>query len=236
MQRTLCLLVFAFAMACGDGATDDQPDAGSSGSDTSFGVDTSNVAMCVDLTLKTQDALRALPRACATAEDCQIVPRSGQCECSGSFSVTADLSVFDASIAAIESNGCNHPLKCFNVANKCEYQSIFENPELIATCEANECGLAEVVSCETFVANAYGGYTATTQCTSDEQCSLRQDLNPCGCFEAVPTSYPFLAAEQIHEMIGRNRARCDLMCGACTNVSEAVCRDDGTGTMRCVAQ
>jgi hypothetical protein len=169
------------------------------------------------------DAVRALPRECSTVSDCMVVERAGNCECAISATIGGDLAAVNTALQSLDEHSCSHPFACIDGMSQCSYQTPFEDKELVVTCAANECGLIEVMACDTYVARKNGGLYPPGSCTVDSDCELRDDLNACGCDEPYLASFPFVLENEAFTLMQRNQGRCDFACDACPTVTEAFC-------------
>lgn len=222
MRRAIVMTMLALALcACGE--------AEESESNNSPNSDSSIAMICEEKGNALADAIRALSRECDEDIDCRIVARAGNCECSNSVAASADISEFENALSELDENGCVHPFMCAD--EQCSYDRGYREPELIGICEMGECTVAETMQCAEFEENIYGGLVAPSRCETADDCTLRNDLNPCGCPEAVGVDFPFLAAEATFDLIGLNRDRCEFVCEECPDVTEAACTQNV-----CVAQ
>ena len=212
-MRRLAYACVAIALLFGCGESEADNNDGNNGN-TAETCETSGNAVA--------DAIRALPRACESDAECRVVERAGNCECANAINAMADTSEFDAALANLDANMCVHPFAGCGAA-QCAYERGYRDPVLVAQCVESECVVAEAMSCAEFEQNIYGGLVAASRCETANDCTLRNDLNPCGCQEGVGTDFPFLAAESIYNLIGINRDRCDFTCEACPAVTEAAC-------------
>ncbi len=217
MMRTLIVLLFV--ASCGaETATTAEPDGG-----TDSGPELSAAGTCSSYQGWVTDTVRGLPRDCSTPADCMVVERAGNCECSISAKIGGDLAALNTALQALDENSCSHPFACLGSMSQCSYQTPFENKELVVTCKENTCGLIEVMACDTYVARKNGGIYAPGGCTMDTDCELRDDLNPCGCDEAYPASFPFVLENEAFTLMQRNEGRCAFTCDACPPATEAFC-------------
>lgn len=208
---TCALLFLCVCAACGESEGDS---ANSSGN-------VSTAMICEETGNSVADAIRALPQECVSDDECQVVERAGNCECAKAATRDADLSEFETALAALDANECLHPFTCAD--DQCSYDRGYREPELIGTCEMGECVVTEAMTCAEFEENVYGGLVAPSRCETADDCVLRNDLNPCGCQEAVGEAFPFLAAQSTYDLIAVNRDRCEFVCEVCPPVTEAAC-------------
>jgi hypothetical protein len=218
----LAVLLFVFA-ACGETEGD-----GTNNGDTNAGANanTGSIAeVCETTGNAVADAIRALPRDCEIDSDCRIVERAGNCECANSVNADGDIASFEAALADLDENMCVHPFASCG-ATQCDYERGYRESELIGQCIARECVVTETMKCEEFVDNIYGGLVPPSRCETADDCTLRSDLNPCGCTEAVGVNFPFLAAQATFDLISINQRRCVFSCDACPQVTEATCEQN----------
>lgn len=218
-MRALALLALLVA-ACSSDASDPSPDV-DAGSDAQ--ADLSIGGMCSNYQQWVTDAVRNLPRTCQTASDCMVVERAGNCECALAATVGGDLAALSTALDELDAHECRHPFTCAQAMSQCSYATPFEDTELIVACRESTCALEEVMACDTYVARKNGGIFPAGACETDADCELRDDLNPCGCMEAYPASFPFLVANAAYELIQRNQSRCGFTCTGCPAVAEAFC-------------
>lgn len=218
MLRSCIALSALFLTFVAIGCGDTEPTDGSNGDSNN----TSVAETCETSGNAVADAIRALDRSCESDVECRIVERAGDCECANSVNIMADLTAFDSALQTLDENMCVHPFaSCGSV--QCDYTRGYREPELIGTCEQNECVVTETMTCAEFEENVYGGLVAPSRCETAEDCTLRNDLNPCGCNEAVGLDFPFLSAQSTYDLIGINRDRCNFTCEACPQVTTAAC-------------
>ncbi len=238
MSKVLSLLMFVFAMALGCGSEDtDEPASNqvSNGTtnNTANNASTNNASNqtgnngvdCIAAQNDVASAIRALPRECITDNDCIVVERAANCECANSVSFRSDLSEFEESLSRLDAGSCGHPFAC--AQQSCSYDSGFTPSELVPVCDVDQtCTLREALTCDAFADGAKGGLVTAGACNSDEDCVLRDDLNPCGCDEGVTNQFPVLVAQSIYDLIELNTTRCDFTCDSCPTVTEARCIDN----------
>ena len=190
---------------------------------------------CVEIGERFKEAVRALPRACVTDTDCMVVSRAQVCDCDLAVARSSDTVEHDAIRAELDAEQCSNPFGC--PTDTCPYRRLSEPGELYARCgEANECEIVQLLPCAEYEARGHGGIVPPGACVAAAGCTLRNDLNPCGCNEAITTNFPALAVQPIREMIEINDRRCNLQCMGCNSPGDAVCGDDGSGNMICMAQ
>lgn len=214
MQRAISAFLLAL-LVCACGEPDESDNNANANGETSIAM------ICEERGNTVADAIRNLPKTCSDDSECQVVARAGNCDCSNGVSASADLAEFEAAIVALDENDCVHPFSC--AGDQCAYDRGYREPELIGVCEMGECAVAETMACSEFEANVYGGLIPPSRCETASDCMLRNDLNPCGCQEGVGTDFPFLAAQSTYDLIGLNKDRCDFVCDACPQVTEAAC-------------
>ncbi len=217
MMRYIFLLVLV--ASCGsETSTSPTVDAGIDARE-----DLSAVGTCSSYQGWVTDAVRALPRDCSTVADCMVVERAGNCECAISATIGGDLAAVNTALQSLDDHSCSHPFACIDGMSQCSYQTPFEDKELVVTCMESQCGLIEVMACDTYIARKDGGIYPPGSCTVDSDCELRDDLNPCGCDEAYLGSFPFVLENEVFTLMQRNQGRCDFTCDACPSVTEAFC-------------
>ena len=217
MIRVL-ILVFLVASCGSETSTSPEVDAG-----VDNGPDLSAAGNCSFYQGWVTDTVRALPRDCTTPADCMVVERAGNCECSISATIGGDLAALNTALQSLDERSCAHPFACLQNMSQCSYQTPFEEKELVVTCVENVCGLIEVMACDAYVARKTGGLYPPGACTMDSDCELRDDLNPCGCDESYPSSFPFVLENEVFTLMQRNEGRCAFTCDACPTVTEAYC-------------
>lgn len=223
MRPALFVWVVFACVACGSETADKTPkpqnDAG-----LDSGADTGIVGSCATYQDWLTDAIRALPRTCETAADCLVVERAGRCECAIAVTLGGgDIAAFNTALQELDEHSCRHPFACVESMSQCDYQTPFENTELLVTCEQNVCGLIELMACDSYNARKNGGLFPAGACETDDECTLRDDLNPCGCMEAMPQEFPFLLENAAYDLMPRNDTRCGFACDGCPPVTEAFC-------------
>ena len=184
-----------------------------------------NGEACEPLQDEFKTAVRALPRDCASDAECSLALRAGPCDCAISVS-GSDLTEYDAARQSLDDNECRNPFVC--IGNKCDQYRILSDPgELIPKCTGNECEVVQLLSCTDFENAKNGGLISESSCVTDADCTLRTDLNPCNCQEAVGTSFPLLAGQTIRELIDLNTDRCGTVCEGCPVINGVSCVDEG---------
>jgi hypothetical protein len=246
-MRTIILLIAAlFVVGCGKPEpgnngnstpnAEPQPDGGNNGNTNGGTNGSSNSSQdgCAELNEPFKDAVRAMPRNCVTDADCKLVARAQVCDCDLAVSATSDTAEYDDVRAQLDAASCSNPFGC--PGNECPYRKLAEPGELYAHCgEGGECEVLQIMSCEQYEMNAMGGIASGGGCMEATDCTLRNDLNPCDCNEAVSENFPFLVIQSINEMMDINDARCDVQCTACPMPTEAVCANDDEGYQVCQA-
>ena len=96
--------------------------------------------------------------------------------------------------------------------------------------------MVQVLSCADFRADSHGGLIATGSCTDATQCTIRADLNPCGCGESFSVNFPFLTTQAVTEMIGINTKRCGLDCQGCAPPGDVACVEGDAENMVCATE
>lgn len=244
MRLFTLLLAIALAVGCGKpapGNNGSNDNAGSNGAadagnnDTNGG--TSNASNsgggeCADLADPFKDAVRAMPRDCVTDADCKLVQGAQVCDCDLAVSASTDTGEYDDIRAQVDSAGCANPFGC--PMDMCPYRVLSDPGELYAHCsDEGECEVLQILSCEQYEEKAHGGIAAETSCMENDECALRDDLNPCDCNEAVSQNFPFLVIEAIREMIEINDARCNVQCMGCESPGDAICGNNDEGYKVC---
>lgn len=248
-MRRVLVCIFVCAAACGTptpsnnnatnggdtGGGDNNVTDMSTASNQTSNTTPNNGGNCSEIGERFQEAVRALPRDCAIDAGCQIAPRANVCDCDLAVSASADLTDYNAIRAELDGEACGNPFGC--ATGECPYRKLSEPGEIYATCnDENECEIVQILPCSEFEANASGGIVPPGGCMDNAGCTIRADLNPCGCGEAVSVNFPALAVQPIAEMIEINEARCNLQCMGCNSPGGAVCGDDGMGNMICMTQ
>lgn len=219
MNPKLLLTALLFCVACGTETSENSPDAGADAA-----ADVATGGTCATYQDWLTDAVRSLPRTCETPADCLIVDRAGQCECALAVTLGGgDIAAFNTALQELDAHECRHPFACLEGMAQCSYQTPFEQTELLVTCEQNVCGLVELMACDAYVARKNGGIFPAGACETDDDCTLRDNLNPCGCQEALPKEFPFLLENAVFDLMPRNDTRCDFTCDGCPAVTEAFC-------------
>ncbi len=213
------LFLFVLVTGCGsDTSTSPTVDAGNDNRE-----DLSAMGTCSSYQGWVTDAVRALPRECSTVADCMVVERAGNCECAISATIGGDLASVNMALQSLDDHACSHPFACVEGMSQCSYQTPFEDKELVVTCVENQCGLIEVMACDTYSARKNGGLYPSGSCIVNSDCELRDDLNPCGCAESYPVNFPFILENEAFTLMQRNQGRCDFTCDACPSATEAFC-------------
>lgn len=236
---TMAVLCFALA-ACGNptpNSSNNQPDGGSIDTGTTSGeADTggggNNGVDCAAVSEQFIDAVRAMPRTCATSDECKIVNQAQVCDCDLAVSVSTDTATYDALRTQMDAGQCSNPFGC--PTGECPYRRLSDPGELVANCnDDGMCEVAQVVSCAEYEANANGGIVASGSCMDANQCQLRSDLNPCGCAEAISSNFPFLTVQATIDMMEINDERCNVECTGCDTGAQATCGSNAEGVMVC---
>lgn len=243
MNRLALAVALTIASSCGDPKPDpSSPDAGpnnvnatTSTNGTTPNTQTNSGTACGEIGPRFIEAVRGLGRACATDADCKIASRAQVCDCDLAVSADADMASFDSVRAELDAAQCANPFGCS--VEQCPYTRLSEPGELIARCgDAGECEVLQIMPCNEYEARAHGGVVPPGGCADNTQCTLRSDLNPCGCDEAISANFPFLTAQVTAEMMQINNQRCNVACMGCNSPGEAVCGEDPMGNMICMAQ
>ncbi len=247
MKAQVVTIVFLLVSACGtpapsNSATNGEPDAGpNNGTDT--GNNTSNGTTppvnsgqaCAEIGPRFIDAVRALPRTCTINADCRIVERAQVCDCDLAVSRSSETAEYDAIRAELDTAQCANPFGC--AVDKCPYRRLSEPGEVFAFCtDEGECETVQVLACSEFEARSRGGIVPPGGCTDASQCTIRADLNPCGCGESISSNFPFLTVQAVAEMMEINNTRCALSCAPCDPPGTATCGPDGAGNMICKSE
>lgn len=234
-MNRLIWLVVACALGCStpansnnDNNTDDDSGNPNNVNNMSDGGqnNVNNVEACEPLQEEFKSAVRALPRDCGSDAECVLALRSGPCDCAIAVNSGSDLPRFDTARESLDNNECRNPFVC--IGDRCEQYRLLSDPgELIPKCTGNECEVVQLMSCTDYENNKNGGIISESSCVTDADCTLRTDLNPCNCQEAVSTSFPLLAGQTIRELIGLNTDRCNTVCEGCPVINGVSCVDEG---------
>ncbi len=239
-MKFIAIFLFVALAACSDDSgSDNNANNGNNNANNANNVNNgnnlnngNNVEVCGDVQNRMIEAIRGMPRDCNTDADCVIVPRAGQCECNLGVKSTSDVPGFQSVLQELIDNACTHPFACSQPTCSYDTGTAFEPKELVATCEDNTCKLIEVMQCDAYAQRVNGGVSPSGNCLTDDDCTLRTDLNPCGCAEGISTNYPILTAEGVYNMMSVNMQRCSFSCDGCPQFSQAVCVDTQGGDMR----
>lgn len=186
-----------------------------------------NVEDCVPLQDEFKAAVRALDRDCGSDAECVLALRSGPCDCAIGVNIRSDLATFDTARLSLDDAQCRNPFVC--VGDRCDgYNTLSDPGELVPRCVGNECEVTQIMSCTDYEQKKNGGVIGDSPCVEDTDCTVRTDLNPCRCPEAVSTSFPALAGPVIRELITINDERCGTTCDQnCPVGTTAICVDMG---------
>lgn len=244
MRTLTVLIVSVMVLACGkptpgnDGTNNDansNSDAGNNGDNVATNGSSnanSGGGECADLAEPFKDAVRAMPRDCVTDADCKLVQGAQVCDCALAVSASSDTAPYDDVRAQVDAAACANPFGCPD--DSCPYRVLSEPGELYPHCsDEGQCEVLQLMSCEQYEMNAHGGIGTETGCMDNSECTLRNDLNPCNCNEAVSANFPFLVIQSIYEMMEINDARCDVQCMGCESPGEAVCALNDEGYQVC---
>ena len=217
--------------ACGKptpGAGGDDASTTDVGSETSVannGVTTTNngaSTACADIGGRFTDAVRAIGRDCVTDADCKLLSRAQACDCELAVTASADTAAYEAVRAEADAAQCANPFGC--PTGECPYRRLSDPGELYAHCNAEgQCEVVQLMSCADYETKLQGGIAPASGCADDNDCTTRNDLNPCDCAEAVSVNFPFLTVQAIYEMIAINDARCNATCVPCPPPGTPTC-------------
>ena len=203
-----------------------------SGNNSGDAITTNSDVDCAALSEQFVDAVRAMPRTCSSNADCKLVSKAQVCDCDLAVTTSTDTSTYDQIRAQLDAGQCSNPFGC--PTGECPYRRLADRGELVANCgDEGMCEVVQVLSCEEYEANAHGGIVASGSCMDDTQCQLRNDLNPCGCQEAISANFPFLTVQATQDMMDINDARCNVQCMGCPTPGDAVCANDAEGFKVC---
>jgi hypothetical protein len=249
MRTFIVLIAVALGVGCGkptpgnnNGSTSNSnmsPDGGNNNADnvttnTSGGTGSGGGGICVNIGEEFKAAVRAMPRDCTSDADCKLVERAQVCDCDLAVSASSDTAEYDDLRAQLDAESCSNPFGC--PSGECPYRPLADPGELYAHCsDEGQCEVLQILSCEQYEERAHGGIANPGACMENTDCTLRNDLNPCGCNEAVSQNFPFLVIQSIAEMIEINDARCNVQCMGCESPGDAVCGVDGQGNQICQA-